>query len=302
MSKRVNIGIIGAGVFGGYHAQKIIAHPQAQLIGIYDSDYKRAVKLATTQNTRAFKKWDDILNAVEALIIASPATAHGADGLRALNAGKHVLIEKPLAADIHAAENIIARGQTSNLRLQVGHQERYILKAIGLDKITEKPVRIETQRFAPFSPRGTDVSVTLDLMIHDLDLVLWLLKAPPLNIKGYTQICQSETPDASLAHLQFDTTSVRLETSRIEPSSRRIFNLKYAQGEVLIDFNAKSCIHTTPFDLNTEFFQDSRAKDALGAADNDFIFAVLNGTDVPITGKDGLAALEIALAIDNGYA
>jgi len=279
MSKRVNIGIIGAGVFGGYHAQKIIAHPQAQLIGIYDSDYKRAVKLATTQNTRAFKKWDDILNAV-----------------------KHVLIEKPLAADIHAAENIIARGQTSNLRLQVGHQERYILKAIGLDKITEKPVRIETQRFAPFSPRGTDVSVTLDLMIHDLDLVLWLLKAPPLNIKGYTQICQSETPDASLAHLQFDTTSVRLETSRIEPSSRRIFNLKYAQGEVLIDFNAKSCIHTTPFDLNTEFFQDSRAKDALGAADNDFIFAVLNGTDVPITGKDGLAALEIALAIDNGYA
>ena len=175
------------------------------------------------------------------------------------------------------------------------------MAATGLHRIKSKPLRIDAIRFSPYSPRGTDVSVTLDLMTHDIDLVLWLMGTAPDSIKGASQRVRSDHSDASLAHFTFDQTRVRLEASRIEAASQRRMRLEYPEGRVDIDFNAKTLTHTTPFELNENFSEVVDAQDSLGAATNAFISAILNGTDVPVSGEDGLAALRVAKAIERDH-
>ena len=298
MSKKLPIGVVGAGVFGGYHAGKCSAHPRLDFIGLFDPDPARARDLATKHGVTAFERFEDMLSNVEAVIIAAPASQHGDMSLTALQANCHVLIEKPIADDVAKAESIVALGQARNRVVQVGHQERFVLKAIGLDKVRERPTRITGHRRSPYSPRGTDVSVTLDLMTHDLDLVLWLMDDDPLEISGHSAVIRSKTPDAAYAILNFHGASARLEASRVEEVSSRQMQITYPSGVVDIDFNSKSLRHNTPFDLNANFGLDPMASDSLGAATNAFAEAVLDGKPVEITGGNGLRALRAALHVD----
>jgi predicted dehydrogenase len=298
MSRKLKIGVVGAGVFGGYHAAKCAAHPRVDYVGTYDKSFARAEAVATPKGGRGFRDYGLLLAACDAVVIATPASQHGVMALRALKAGCHTLIEKPIATTQVAAQRIIDSAALNNLIVQVGHQERFVAKAIGLDRIAETPTRIAAVRHSPYSPRGTDVSVTLDLMTHDIDMVLWLLGADADEVRGHSIVVQSDTPDASLAHLQIGGTRVRLSASRVEPASERVMRLTYPSGDVLIDFNAKTLVNHTDFDLNSDFGQSPMAQDSLGAATNSFVSAVLDGTDVEITGGHGLRALNVALQID----
>ncbi len=312
MSRKVKIGVVGAGVFGGYHAGKCAAHPRVDYIGTYDKSFERAQAVAEPKGGKAFLRYAHLLSSCDAIIIATPASQHGETALRALKSGAHCLIEKPIATTVAAARRCIDAAHLRGLVLQIGHQERFVAKAIGLDKITEKPLRIDACRHGPYSVRGTDVSVTLDLMIHDIDMVLWLMgegagKITGHSITGQSMAVRSNTPDAALAYIDFGYADfkprARLSASRVEAVSERVMTLTYPSGQVVIDFNAKT-LRQSPklgakgFDLDANFGDNPMARDSLGAATDSFICAILDGTPVEITGEHGLRALEAALIVD----
>ena len=299
MSYKIKIGIVGAGVFGGYHAAKCKNHPNIIFMGIYDHTVAQSQELASKFNTKVYSNYPDLLSAVDAVIISSPASSHGPLSIQALQAGVHCLIEKPIAATMQDARRIVELARSNNCIVQVGHQERFVVKAIGLDKISEMPRFITAFRMSKYSKRGTDVSVTLDLMTHDLDLLSLLTKERPITVQGVPISVQSTSADASLGHLTFPSgTKARMHASRIETKFRRTMDITYPSGTVSIDFNAKTVTHDTPFDLDTDFATNPLAKDSLGAATNAFVEAILNGKLIPVNAEDGLTALEMALAID----
>ena len=239
-----------------------------------------------------------MLAQTEAVIIASPADTHGAMALTALEFGKHCLIEKPITSSLKEAARIVQLAKDKNLIVQIGHQERYVAKAIGLHNLPQSPLNIVARRMSKFSKRGTDVSVTLDLMTHDLDLVVMLMGGLPIEVRGETRIEKSEYPDFTKGDLRFENGTATLTASRLEDDFSRTMDITYPSGTISIDFNAKTLTHNTPFDLNADFGQDPDAKDSLGAATNAFIEAVLDGKAVPVTAEDGYNALKLALVID----
>ena len=298
MSKKLKIAVIGAGVFGGYHANKCAAHPRTEFVGIYDPDIERANNHAQKHGVQAFDDFQTMLAQTEAVIIASPADTHGAMALTALECGKHCLIEKPVASTLKEAAKIVALSKQNSLVVQVGHQERFVAKAIGLDKLNESPLKIISRRMSKYSERGTDVSVALDLMTHDLDLVLMLMGGMPVKARGETRTEKSDFPDFSRGELTFLNGTATLTASRLEDEFSRTMDISYPSGDVHIDFNAKTLTHNTPFDLNADFGEDPSAKDSLGAASHAFIEAVLDGAPVPVSAEDGYNALKLALIID----
>lgn len=298
MSKKLRMGVVGAGVFGGYHAGKCASHPRVDFVGIYDPDLARAQAGAAKHGVRAFETYEALLSAVDAVIVASPASYHGQMAMGAINAGCHVLIEKPIANTVEEGQAIVDLAAKMQRVVQVGHQERFVMRAIGLDKVQERPLSIVGHRRSPYSPRGTDVSVTLDLMTHDLDLVLWLMDCDPVQITGESKAVNSAAPDFAHANLKFDDGEAQLEASRVAQASSRRMTIVYPSGTVEIDFNAKTLHHNTPFALNADFGEDPMARDSLGAATNAFVEAVLDGKPVAITGGNGLRALKAALIVD----
>jgi len=294
--KSLRIGIVGAGVFGGYHAAKVAAHPRAVLSGVQDHSLEKACKLAARHGAIAFETLAELLADSDAVIVACSAKGHGDTALAAIRARKAVLIEKPIAHTIALAEQIVNNAKAANVIIQVGHQERFVARAIGLDQIEEVPRVIRAWRHGPYSDRGTDVSVALDLMTHDMDLVLWLVGLDPLSVSGSAQTVHSKTADRATAHLKFANTEVELSASRVAESSHRVMEIEYESGLVRIDFNAKRLENRSMHMLNPDFGDDPQARDSLGAATDAFIAAVLDGAPVPITGGMGLRALRYAQA------
>lgn len=299
MSRKLKIGVVGAGVFGRYHVGKCAAHSDVDLIGVFDHRYSSAVKAAKECAAKAYAQFSDLLTDIDAVIIASPAQSHGALSIQALEAGVHCLIEKPIAASEKDAAQIVALAKANKCTVQIGHQERFVAGAIGLDKIPEVPLSITAFRMSPYSARGTDVSVTLDLMTHDLDLLNLLIEERPTEVKGVPMTVRSNFADASLGIITFPSgMTAKLHASRVEAGFRRTMEITYPRGTVSIDFNAKTLTHDTPFDLDTNFASNPLASDSLGAATNAFVAAILSDKPVPITAEDGYRALEMALAID----
>ncbi len=294
----LKIGLIGAGVFGGYHANKLAEHPACQFMGIYDRNPEKAVDMAAKHHVTAYREYEDLFHDCDAVVIACSASEHGAMAMEALKAECHILIEKPIATDMADAETILAMAEERGLFIQVGHQERFVAQAIGLDKITETPTHIIALRHTPYSVRGTDTSVTLDLMTHDIDLCCYLMKGVPLAVSGTSTIIQSETPDRARAELSFSEGTAILSASRVEESLSRQMTLKYPSGTILIDFVTKTLQHNTPFDLDTKFSENPMAADSLGAATASFIAAISSDSPIVISGQDGLNAARIALQID----
>jgi len=299
MPEKIKIGLVGAGIFAGYHANKLAAHRRVQFIGVHDPDAARATVLAQKHKIEAMEL-ESLLKASDALVIACPASFHGSVALQALRADCHLLIEKPLAITVAEAEEIAKLGASKNLTIQVGHQERMVLRAIGLDSIPERPLTIEAVRNSPYSPRGTDTSVTFDLMTHDIDLCTVLMGGAPEGIQGQSQQVKSNAPDMAYAILTYGDSKARLSASRVAEASERWMRLIYPSGEIRIDFNAKTLTNAAGFDLNMDFAQNPIAKDSLGAATNVFIQAVLDDTPVLVSAEDGTIAVKVAAAIDQG--
>ncbi|MEM1410629.1 MAG: Gfo/Idh/MocA family oxidoreductase, partial [Pseudomonadota bacterium] len=186
MARKLRAGVAGAGVFGGYHARKYAESAQADLAAIFDIDIGRAMERAAEYGVRAHDDFAAFLSQVDVLTVATPATTHGTLAKEAVAAGKHVLVEKPIALELSAADAIVKAANEGGTVLQVGHQERYVAGAFGLlDRAA--PQALRSRRLNKFSPRAGDVSVVMDLMIHDLDLLAELTGLYEITIVNVDQ-------------------------------------------------------------------------------------------------------------------
>jgi len=302
MTRVLKAGVAGAGVFGGYHARKYVEADGVELVGIYDRGTGRAETLAAQIAAPVFLEgqWDDFIRGLDVLTIAAPAVAHASLAVRALEAGVHVYVEKPIAASIQEAEAILAAAREADRVVACGHQERIVFQEMGLFSTAERPSRVEAVRKGPWTGRSDDVSVVLDLMIHDLDLALTLAGEQPSSVKATGRAVESALSDETQAEIGFPGGMVAaFVASRIAEGRERTMKLVYPSGEVEIDFMNRTFENSTPFALNEHFAETARGRDPLGASVSDFLAAVRNEIPRPaVTGEEAERALMLALAVD----
>jgi predicted dehydrogenase len=296
---KLRAGVLGAGAFGRIHARKYAEDTRTHFVGVYDPDDERAQNLADTHGAQSFASLDALIGALDVLTLASPPSFHGAAAKHALEANKHVLVETPLATDAAEGAYLVKLANERNLTLGCGHQERLVFDAIGLLKAPEQPTRIESVREGPWTGRSADVSVTLDLMVHDLDLALQLMGKKPQGVLATAQSVKGRTADSIDARLAFGGAEAVFIASRVANERRRFMRAVYPSGEVNIDFLARSFSNTTKFPLNAAFAETRIGADPLGANVAQFIDAVLGVAARPVVnGEEALAVLELALAVD----
>ena len=302
MTKTLRAGVIGAGVFGGYHAGKYVAANGADLVAIYDVSLDAAKAGAGKHGVNAYNNLSEFLSAVDIVTIASPAGTHFDMAKACLSTGKHTLIEKPISHTVKEADFLVELADKSGLTLAIGHQERVVFEAMGLFDIAEKPLAISGARMGPWSPRGSDVSVTLDLMVHDADLVLALFDWPQFeNVTASASREKSDFADAITADIEFEGGGrAQLTASRIHNDRERHMEIIYPSGSLKIDFIARTFENSTGFVLNENYADTPGGQDPLGANVQSFIDTVNGKQSRPaVTGRDGLAALALALAVDS---
>ncbi|MDP1618642.1 Gfo/Idh/MocA family protein [Phenylobacterium sp.] len=302
MSETLRGGVIGAGVFGTYHARQYARLPGVALAAVLDPHPERGAALAMPLGGRAFTELDAFLEAVDVVTVASPAPWHTEQALAAVKAGKSVYVEKPIGVDVAQAEALAAEAARRNLVVACGHQERVLFQVMGLFDITAQPLRLEAVRHGTPSERSLDVSVVLDLMIHDLDLALALSRAAPVTAEGEGAISRSESWDVARSEVTFDDgfTAV-FDVSRVAEARRRTMKLVYPSGELEIDFLTREFRNTTGFALNPDFAETPAAKDTLGASIEAFLAAVRGEGPRPVvTADEAIRALDLALAVEQG--
>ncbi|MGE0182700.1 MAG: Gfo/Idh/MocA family protein [Parvularculaceae bacterium] len=294
MKSRLKTGVVGAGVFGAFHAAKHAASERADLQGVFDIDSDRAGALAWRHDVGTFSNVSDLLASVDAVTIAAPAPTHYRLAKEALEAGRHVYVEKPLAMTVAEADTLNAIAEKNGLVLQVGHQERFILAALDLPRPSARPRVVEFARCGPPCGRGEDVSVVFDLMIHDLDIARFFGFGRPQSFAACGD--RHET----VATLLFaDGAKCSFTASRRSESRRRLLRLAYEDGEIEIDFVARRVVDTTPGaardrnGLIEEAFADPLAKSVEA-----FFASVLDGARTMVDGKAGRAAIDWASAIE----
>ena len=302
---RLRIGVAGAGHFGRYHALKAAASPRAGLAGVYDIDAERAQTVGWETGAPALD-FPALLDACDALIVAAPAERHHVLAAAALQAGKHVLVEKPIAATLAEADDLAALARTQGKVLQVGHLERFSAAHGALSGRIGAPLYIEATRIAPFKPRGTDVSVILDLMIHDLDLVLTLVDSPIAHVDAVGAAVASAYEDIANARIRFENGAVATITaSRISARTERRMRIFAEDGYVAVDFAnrrlttiARGKGAPVPgvegFGMAETSWQDH---DSLAAEQAAFVASVLDGAPVLVDAAAGRRALAAALAV-----
>ncbi len=301
----LRIGIIGAGHFGRFHAQKVAASARATLAGIHDPDAARAAQIAGETGTPALAL-DALLAASDAVVIAAPAHLHHRLTMTALAAGKHVLVEKPIAATLAEADEMAALAAARGRVLQVGHLLRYSAEHRAISARMPHPYYIECTRIAPFKPRGTDVSVILDLMIHDIDLVLALVASPVVAVDAIGAAVASDHADIANARLRFANGCVAtIVASRVSLRTERRMRLFAQDSYLTVDFDARTltAIHRGPgaaVPLLPGAGMEQIAwdpHDALAAEHAAFAAAILDGTPVLVDAAAGRRALDVALQI-----
>jgi predicted dehydrogenase len=301
----LRIGVVGVGHFGRYHALKVAASERATLVGVYDPNEERAKAIGWEAGAPDLG-FDALLAAADALIIAAPAEAHHALAAAALRAGKHVLVEKPIAATLAEADELAALALAHGRVLQVGHLERFSAAHAALSGRLGAPLYIEAVRIAPFKPRGTDVSVILDLMIHDLDLVLALVAAPIESVDAVGAAVASPHEDIANARIRFANGAVATITaSRIAQRTERRMRIFARDGTMAIDFAnrrltvvARGRGAPVPGVAGFGFEEASwEEHDSLAAEQAAFVASVLDGAPVVVDAAAGRRALDAALQV-----
>jgi len=311
------VGIVGIGKLGQLHAAIYRQIPQVQLAGVYDIDHQKALQFCREWGVPCFEELESLLAAVDALSVTVPTTCHFEVTFRALEAGIHTFVEKPLADQLEEARQLVALAQRRGLTLQVGHIERFNPAFRALEGLPLEPKFIECHRLAFFDPRGTDVAVVLDLMIHDIDLVLTLVDSPIERIDANGVAVVSEQADIANARIQFQNGCVaNLTASRMSLRKMRKMRLFQKDAYITMDFllgQAEIYQLKDPSEpLNPDYLiwgeiqrnktrkrivyrkPQVEEKNALKLELMGFADAILTGSRPPVTGEEGLRALEVA--------
>jgi len=318
--EHIKLGIVGVGHLGSIHARLASRIPTIDLVGVYDIDQSRCLEVASSCRSRAFDALSRLLEVADSICIVAPTEHHFQLGLEALQAGCHVFIEKPITSRTDQARELLDLAEESGKIIQVGHIERFNPAFRGLRDQTLDPLFIETHRLSTFNPRGTDVSVILDLMIHDLDIILSLMSHKVSSIQACGVRVVSEAEDIANVRLEFENQAVaNLTASRISTKDMRKMRIFQTNAYISIDFLNKKTeifslqdapgIHTqNPIPI-ADIGAGARAQkvlmhqppfediNSLETELQEFSLAVINSTPPPVSGQDGLKALEVAEVI-----
>ncbi len=308
MAEELRLGVVGVGHFGRYHAEKMAALDGARLVAVADLDPARAAAVAGPLGATVAADHRALSEHVDAVSVAVPAAAHYPVVKDLLDAGIHVLVEKPLTESVTTAREITALAEAKELVLQVGQIERFseVFRLVA-PRIT-RPLYIESVRVAPFTPRGTDVSVVLDVMIHDIDIILALVDAPVAEIDAVGAPVFSESEDIANARLKFGNGCVANATaSRVSLKTERKLRIFQPDVYIGVDYGEKSIriarrkgdgaakpSGVGDFALEQERYDGG---DPLRSEIEAFVHAVRTGSEPLVTGADGVRSLEVARRI-----
>jgi predicted dehydrogenase len=291
--------VVGAGVFGHHHATKYKSLAQTskevELYAIADPNAEMRAKAKAHHGCSVVSDWRELLGKVDLVSICSPAITHAEIVRDFMKAGAHVLVEKPIATTMEEASELVSLSRNMGKILSVGHQERFVFARTGLLDLAETPLEITCWRQGPWTGRGDDVSVILDLMIHDLDLVHTLVPGSVTDVRAEGLIEYGPHADEVFALLRFACgTIAKLETSRVATERKRGLRAVYADGVVEIDFLSRTVINTTPRPLGA-----LELGDPLGESVAGFVTAARSGVDALVTPEQAAQALQTALWIED---
>jgi predicted dehydrogenase len=298
--------VIGVGYLGRFHAQKYAALADINLVGVADAFPDTAGRVADELGVTAFSDYRELLGKVDLVSIAATTEAHHVIARDFLAAGVHVLVEKPITVTVAQADELIALATQHHCTLQVGHLERFNPAWLAARPQIQKPLFIEAHRMAPFKPRGTDVSVVLDLMIHDLDLILPLVDSPLAEVRASGVAILTDGVDIANARLEFQNGCVaNITASRTSTASLRRMRVFQHHEYLSIDFGERKVSVARKQDallegespIHAESHQEPPG-DALLTEIRAFVDAIKAGTPAVVTGQDGREALAVALEIE----
>ncbi|HMO60701.1 MAG TPA: Gfo/Idh/MocA family oxidoreductase [Ferruginibacter sp.] len=309
----LRVGVIGVGYLGKFHVSNWRAISGVVLAGFYDPDDINATTVVQEYGIERFNTVEELLEACDAVDIVAPTSFHYTLALAAIKKGRHVFVEKPLAGNMEEARALVKLAKEAGIKFQVGHIERFNPAFIAAKATTINPMFIEVHRLAQFNPRGTDVSVILDLMIHDIDIILHLVKSNVKSVSANGVSVMSDTPDIANVRIEFDNGCVaNLTSSRISMKKMRKMRLFQKDAYIGIDFLQKKTevikLYTAEdgeaftFDIETNNGTKTIAianppveeANAIKAELEAFCHAITNNTETPVTVVDGYRAMEVA--------
>jgi len=312
----MNIGVLGVGHLGSIHCKLIKEIPEFNLIGFYDPNNENAEKAESNFKIKRYKSVDELIGAVDCLDIVTPTIFHFDAAQKAIKSGKHIFVEKPVTQSVDEARILQELAHEGNIKIQVGHVERFNPAFIKAQPFLDNPMFIETHRLAQFNPRGTDVSVVLDLMIHDIDIVLSIVKSPVKAIVASGVAVVSDTPDICNARIEFNNGCVaNLTASRISMKNMRKSRFFQRDAYISVDFLDKEvsivklkelATEPGPFDVVIDLGEGKKPKqiyfenpevesnNAIKLELETFYQAIVNNTMPLVSINDGYNALEVA--------
>jgi len=299
--------VIGVGYLGNFHAQKYTAIPDVELVGVVDSDQGRAAEIAAALGTKPYGNHRDLIGLVDAVSVVVPTQFHHSVARDFLSAGVHVLIEKPITVTIAEADELIAIAEERKAVFQVGHLERFNPAMVALEEVLHEPLFIESVRIAPFKPRGTDVNVVLDLMIHDIEIIQHIVKSPVERVDAIGAPVFTGEEDIANARILFESGCVaNVTASRISLKSERKMRIFQRNAYITLDFQNRKVLvaqkgsgELFPGVPNVKVDERELGQaDALRSEIESFIAAIRQGTPPQVSGRDGRMALETALKIN----
>ena len=319
--KSVRVGVVGTGHLGSHHVKHFANINEAALVGIFDINKNRSKEVAKKNNTKSFPSLKALIEKTDAISVVTPTESHAKIALQCINSGKHVFVEKPMTNTISEADALVASATKNNVILQIGHIERLNPALIALKPYNLRPKYIEIQRLAPYQTRGTDIPVVLDLMIHDIDIILSIVKSKVQSIKATGLSILTKSIDIANARIEFENGAVAsMTSSRIAQSKIRkvkIFQNKlYSTIDLLLGLTEIYQVNRYTKDklkssTNFLFEADNRKKiisyikptikkeDALKLELINFIKSA-KGADEPIVnGLEGREALKVAIQIQD---
>ncbi len=298
--------VIGTGYLGKFHAEKYASLPNCELVAVVDINEHAAQEVAQKHGVKALTDYQSLLGNVDAVSIVVPTTLHHQVSKDFLNAGAHVLVEKPVTVTVAEADELIAIAKDKNLILQVGHLERFNPAVMGLGVLEDKPLFIESHRLSPFNPRANDVSVVLDLMIHDIDIILAIVDSEVDHIAASGTAVLTKGTDIANARLTFKNGCVaNVTASRISMKMERKMRMFRPNSYISIDF--QNSILTKHFAGEKEMFPGVpeieteksvfENGDALLEEIKHFIDCINTGNSPDVSGEAGRRALATAIEI-----
>lgn len=300
--------VVGVGYLGNFHAQKYAGIQGSELVGVVDNDPARAAEVAASLGTRSYSDHRELIGLVDAVSVVVPTQHHHSVARDFLAAGVHVLIEKPITVTIEEADELIALAEKKGLVFQVGHLERFNPVLMALGDVLHEPLFIESVRIAPFKPRGTDVNVVLDLMIHDIEIIQHIIKSPVERVDAIGAPVFTGEEDIANARILFCNGCVaNVTASRISLKSERKMRIFQRNAYITLDFQNRKVLvaqkgsgELFPGVPNVKVDERELGEaDALRSEIESFLSAIVNGHPPQVSGLDGRMALETALKINS---